>query len=90
MSPSLTQNQIGYFLFFILKDLLFIYYICSSTESPPKDKQSLCLMCSETEFNAVFLPCGHINSCEFCALKFKKCPVCRCDIKTIHKVYLPY
>lgn len=49
----------------------------------------LCLICCDAEFNTVFLPCGHVNSCAKCALSLRKCPVCQCNVKQIKRIYLP-
>ena len=68
-----------------------------------KDKQKLekekknsmdarmCIICCEKEICYVFIPCGHQNTCENCAMKsdLKDCPVCRQRIKNRFKIYLP-
>ena len=51
----------------------------------------MCIICCEKEICYVFIPCGHQNTCENCAMKsdLKDCPVCRQRIKNRFKIYLP-
>ncbi|XP_053398209.1 baculoviral IAP repeat-containing protein 8-like [Mercenaria mercenaria] len=36
-----------------------------------------CKICLERPINRTFLPCGHLVSCETCAPRLKRCPICR-------------
>jgi len=45
------------------------------TEISKKDSE--CIVCMERPRSRVFIPCGHVCLCEFCAPALKKCPVCR-------------
>ena len=51
----------------------------------------LCRVCMEAEICFVFIPCGHICSCENCALNgdLKNCPICRAKITKRMKTFLP-
>ena len=35
-----------------------------------------CNVCADKEVNTIFLPCGHLVSCDRCSLKLCNCPVC--------------
>ena len=50
----------------------------------------LCKVCMETEICFVFIPCGHICTCENCALNgdLKNCPICRQKITKRMKTFL--
>ncbi|XP_054156557.1 E3 ubiquitin-protein ligase LRSAM1-like [Oppia nitens] len=40
-------------------------------------RQTECVICFELMCNVVFLPCGHVCSCNTCALLVSTCPLCR-------------
>jgi len=40
-----------------------------------------CTVCAENPIRTVFLPCGHFVTCQHCADKLAKCPICRTTIK---------
>ena len=50
----------------------------------------LCRVCMEAEICFVFIPCGHICTCENCALNgdLKNCPICRAKITKRMKTFL--
>jgi len=52
-----------------------------------KDK-STCCICFAKEKNTLFVPCGHLCSCDECAKNLSKCPVCRTDIQQKHKAFI--
>ena len=43
--------------------------------------QILCKICMDKDVSIVFLPCGHLVSCDKCAPALKNCPICRNEIK---------
>ena len=47
----------------------------------------MCKLCITNEANIVLIPCGHLLVCKHCAASIIKCPVCRCKIKQLVKVY---
>lgn len=56
----------------------------------------MCTVCINAESNQVFIPCGHICCCEDCANHImresgnvKKCPICKGEISSMYKVYMP-
>ncbi|XP_039249104.2 uncharacterized protein LOC120326822 [Styela clava] len=52
------------------------------------DEAFACAICLENAKNTVFQPCGHICSCQTCALKLNDCPICRRRIQQMSRVYL--
>ena len=50
----------------------------------------LCIICFNSEKNAVFEPCGHVCCCFNCAkaLINKNCPICRSFCNNIVRIYL--
>ena len=48
---------------------------------------SLCKICWIEGSNALLLPCHHVSTCHLCTLCIKSCPICRCEIKSVIKVY---
>lgn len=48
-----------------------------------------CRICMDNEINTVFNPCGHVMSCASCAEQCERCPLCRANITTANKIYLP-
>ncbi|CAL1545885.1 unnamed protein product [Lymnaea stagnalis] len=53
--------------------------------------QFQCKICLVNEVAAIFLPCGHLVSCELCATELKNtCPICRGPINYIVPFYFRY
>jgi baculoviral IAP repeat-containing protein 7/8 len=50
---------------------------------------SLCRICCNNNYNIVFIPCGHVLSCQTCSERFNKCPFCRQIIKSTMTIYFP-
>lgn len=48
-----------------------------------------CRICFESEYNIVFIPCGHMMTCAKCAFVMNHCPVCRIPLENKIRVYLP-
>jgi len=40
-----------------------------------------CKICMERPVNTTLLPCGHLVSCDSCARRLAKCPICRTRIQ---------
>jgi len=53
----------------------------------------MCIICLQSPYNTVLLPCGHLYLCYQCASSIKKkagnCPGCRTHINSFHRVYTP-
>ena len=58
--------------------------------SRPSNEGS-CLICTESQVDTVFYPCGHMCACYVCSMNLKQknhnCPVCRAPIKDIIRTY---
>lgn len=52
------------------------------------DDDGACVVCLTNNKNIAFIPCGHICTCEMCYKNIKQCPICRCNIDNIVKVYI--
>ncbi|XP_017148642.1 death-associated inhibitor of apoptosis 2 [Drosophila miranda] len=48
----------------------------------------LCKVCLDEEVGVVFLPCGHLATCNQCAPSVAICPLCRADIKGFVRTFL--
>ncbi|CAF2039197.1 hypothetical protein HID58_032763 [Brassica napus] len=47
----------------------------------------LCVICLEHNYNAVFVPCGHMCCCTACSSHLTSCPLCRRRIDQVVKTY---
>ncbi|KAJ8453239.1 hypothetical protein Cgig2_008123 [Carnegiea gigantea] len=47
----------------------------------------LCVICLEHEYNAVFVPCGHMCCCTSCSSHLTNCPLCRRRIDQVVRTY---
>lgn len=50
-------------------------------------KQSMCVVCLDTEPNWIFDSCHHLCVCEVCCLTLDECPMCRKVITSGGKVF---
>lgn len=48
---------------------------------------ALCVICLEQEYNAVFVPCGHMCCCMPCSSRLSLCPICRGRLKQIVRTF---
>ncbi|XP_050069297.1 E3 ubiquitin-protein ligase MYLIP [Anopheles maculipalpis] len=48
-----------------------------------------CPICADGEIDTTFLPCGHMTACRACAVQCDRCPLCRANIETTSKIFLP-
>ncbi|KAJ6645279.1 E3 ubiquitin-protein ligase MYLIP, partial [Pseudolycoriella hygida] len=48
-----------------------------------------CHICMDNPMNSIFVPCGHVICCEKCALRCETCPLCRSQVSTVNKIFLP-
>ncbi|XP_053693928.1 E3 ubiquitin-protein ligase MYLIP-A [Sabethes cyaneus] len=48
-----------------------------------------CVICADNVMDTMFLPCGHITACRQCAEQCDRCPLCRADIESVNKAFLP-
>ncbi|KAI3932145.1 hypothetical protein MKW92_000281 [Papaver armeniacum] len=61
----------------------------TETETSKKDHlmPDLCVICLEQEYNAVFVPCGHMCCCTTCSSHLTSCPLCRRRIEQVVKTF---
>ncbi|XP_071956264.1 baculoviral IAP repeat-containing protein 7-like [Antedon mediterranea] len=52
-----------------------------------RDKRT-CKICMDNEINVLFMPCGHLVTCETCSRSIQVCPICRKPIQSCIKTYL--
>lgn len=58
-------------------------------ETLEKIEDSLtCCVCRDAEISAALCPCGHLT-CIDCAKKITDCPLCRKQIETVQRIFLP-
>ena len=51
--------------------------------------ERLCVVCLSEESNMVFIPCGHVCTCESCSSNLRNsCPVCRKSFTHSQRVYV--
>ncbi|CAO1379271.1 unnamed protein product [Diamesa hyperborea] len=63
----------------------------TSDDKVDKTKTTLdltCNICMDNEIDTLFSPCGHI-CCNICAIKCERCPLCRTNVTSLNKVFLP-
>ena len=48
----------------------------------------LCKICMDREVAIVFLPCGHLATCVYCAPSLTYCPMCRQEIRATVRTFL--
>lgn len=51
-------------------------------------QQLLCKVCLDDRVKMTFRPCGHLATCENCALLLESCPICRTKITEKIKTFL--
>ena len=68
-----------------------VYHVVSAPEPvapPPKViEEPVCIICMENPLTHVLIPCGHLQMCGVCAVKFQTCPTCREPISRAIHVY---
>lgn len=47
----------------------------------------LCVICLEEDYNAVFVPCGHMCCCTSCTPQLTSCPLCRRRIDQVVRTF---
>ncbi|XP_050447705.1 E3 ubiquitin-protein ligase XIAP-like isoform X2 [Cataglyphis hispanica] len=64
--------------------------IMSLREETRKLKEArLCKICMDNELAIVFLPCGHLATCDNCTPALTTCPLCRLKIRAYVRIFLP-
>ncbi len=47
----------------------------------------VCVICYESDRDALYLPCKHNTACIKCSKILKECPICRIKIQDLVKIY---
>ena len=63
------------------------FYADSGSRSFSNTYSNNCKICLNEDSNVLLLPCHHISTCISCTLCTKYCPICRCKIESVIKVY---
>lgn len=58
-------------------------------EESSGDTTDKCIVCYENNKEYVFIPCGHLATCAKCSFNMKVCPICRTNIASKQRVYIP-
>ncbi|CAF1255355.1 unnamed protein product [Rotaria magnacalcarata] len=53
------------------------------------NKNPTCSVCLDKPPDMVFIPCGHVTTCETCSSIVSDCPICRKNITNKQRIYLP-
>ena len=53
-------------------------------KQPPS---SQCCICFTLDRHYAFAPCYHLCVCRECAYRLDKCPICRSEVTSIHRIY---
>ncbi|XP_023258653.1 baculoviral IAP repeat-containing protein 8-like [Seriola lalandi dorsalis] len=51
-------------------------------------REKQCKICMDKDISIVFIPCGHLVTCETCSKKLVKCPICCGAILQKLKTYI--
>lgn len=58
------------------------------TDENKLNESRLCKICCASEYNTVFLPCGHVVACAKCASSQIRCPLCRKPFDSVMRIFL--
>lgn len=50
-------------------------------------REKLCKVCMDSDISMVFIPCGHLVTCDKCSVSLNKCPICCATITQKIKTY---
>ncbi|XP_059438880.1 E3 ubiquitin-protein ligase SP1 [Corylus avellana] len=59
----------------------------NETDGAKRVMPDICVICLEQEYNAVFVPCGHMCCCITCSSHLTNCPLCRRRIEQVVKTF---
>lgn len=70
-----------------------IYFLFISADDPMTTLEKLqrekrCKVCMDNDINIVFIPCGHLATCQKCSESLLKCPICCASIVQKIKAYI--
>ena len=90
---SVCYNLIHFLrsIFFSFKNVIYFNFQIKFNKNFFGAKfHSLCKICLNEESNTLLLPCHHVSTCHFCTICIEFCPICRCKIESIIKVYFAW
>ncbi|XP_055344018.1 uncharacterized protein LOC129592086 isoform X2 [Paramacrobiotus metropolitanus] len=61
--------------------------VAGGTGSIGSPDANLCRICDDSPKRIVFVPCGHLATCEECSKKVDLCPICRSPVQQKIKTY---
>lgn len=64
------------------------YLMLLEEENRTLKEARLCKICMDWEASVVFLPCGHLTTCVYCAPSFTHCPMCRQVIHSVVRTFV--
>ena len=77
--------------FLNFKNLIYFYFHKRFSNKFPGVKfqklHILCKICLNEGADTLLLPCHHVSTCQFCTICITFCPISRCEIKSVIKVY---
>lgn len=59
-----------------------------SSDQTENNAKAECLICFDSEREALLLPCHHLISCLRCSVSLKECAICRISVTDIKRIYL--
>ena len=71
-----------------LRDCLAQLQVTIEELQHEKDVLTLCKVCKDSPLKVVFLPCGHLATCESCAGQLATCCICRAQIVRTETAFL--
>lgn len=86
----------------LVADLISENAQAQPSENPPKkekendieetlrrlQEEKICKVCMDKSISVVFIPCGHLVTCNVCAEAISKCPICCTIIQRRQKIFM--
>lgn len=66
----------------------FVQVACVPSQEEELDVDLTCVVCCEQRRSVVYLPCGHLITCNTCATRFETCAICRVPLKGFVNCYI--
>lgn len=90
--PLVLSQFIDFSMSFLYVHCHVIYHVISGETPLEKleklQREKLCKICMDNDICIVFIPCGHLATCERCSDSLKKCPICCANIMQKIKTYI--
>lgn len=86
-----TQENVS-FKCFLPVYFFFLVHILLDEDPVEKlrelQREKQCKICMDRDVSVVFIPCGHLVSCDSCSKSLVKCPICCGAISQKIKTYI--